>query len=79
MSELEHDPASKPPARARRDPLGLAELLGPDSGCVPLSDYDGAELAGPAPASACSGCTAPCPSDFVPLEQITHCSHARNP
>jgi hypothetical protein len=37
-----HDePPRSAPARARRDLLGLASLLGPDSDLVPISDLDG--------------------------------------
>jgi hypothetical protein len=44
-----HDHAGGPPRAmsARRDLLGLAALLGPDSGLVPISDLDaGAEWPG---------------------------------
>lgn len=71
MSEHAADPVppTRPPA-ARRDPLGLAQLLG-DASCVPLSDLDGAALL--APAGACGGCSSSCPSDFVPLADLSNC------
>ncbi len=72
-----HDPEPMVAPRvplARHDPLGLAQLLG-DATCVPLSDLDGAALV--AHDGACGGCTAPCPSDFVPINDVTTCSNRR--
>lgn len=72
MSEHDSTPDPAPrPQTPRRDPLGLAQLIG-DAGCVPLSDLDAAALG--APASVCGGCATACPSDFVPLSDLSNCS-----
>ena len=77
MSAHEHDAPADDRVRApRRDPLGLAQLLGDAAACVPLSDFDGGALA--PPGHACGGCRTPCPSDFVPLADLVLPCHLRS-
>lgn len=81
-----HDHAANAdrPRVARRDLLGLAALIGADSGLVPISDLDAGEGLPDEPAHAtlphvCGGCTTRCATVELARVRAENCSTETTP